>query len=142
MCSLVKVVLFIQEVLSRSVNIIDVLPRLGFVDVVHYLVSSGHVDVTRCDSHNRSLLFTAVMSNKPEMVRYLVARVSCLCCCGSCSYNNYKVSIHVPWALVADTCCYIACCWGLVGVKWACKLCFTVAVAFWNSCVETSMQGR
>ena len=60
--------------------------RLGFADVVHYLVRDGLVDVTRSDSHGRSLLFTAVMHNQSEVVRYLVTRVSCLCCWGSCVY--------------------------------------------------------
>ncbi|KAL8593305.1 hypothetical protein ACOMHN_009958 [Nucella lapillus] len=49
--------------------------RLGFKDVVHYLVSGGYVDVTRHDIHGRSLLFSAVMHNQVDVVHYLVTRV-------------------------------------------------------------------
>lgn len=49
--------------------------RLGFRDVVHYLVSGGYVDVTRHDIHGRSLLFSAVMHNQVDVVHYLVTKV-------------------------------------------------------------------
>ncbi|XP_076446995.1 uncharacterized protein LOC143284211 [Babylonia areolata] len=49
--------------------------RLGFKDVVHYLVSGGYVDATRHDIHGRSLLFSAVMHNQVDVVHYLVTRV-------------------------------------------------------------------
>ncbi|XP_070185699.1 uncharacterized protein [Littorina saxatilis] len=48
--------------------------RLGFPDVVHYLISGGHVDVTKSDVHGRSLLFSAIMHNQPKVVHYLVTR--------------------------------------------------------------------
>lgn len=50
--------------------------RLGFVDVVQYLVKSCQVDVTRSDTQGRSLLFSAVMHNQIEVVRYLATKVN------------------------------------------------------------------
>lgn len=47
---------------------------LGYVDVVHYLIKNGRVDVTRSDSHGRSLLFSTIMLNQPEVVQYLVTK--------------------------------------------------------------------
>lgn len=81
--------------------VIDVFLRLGFSDVMHYLVSCGHVDVTRSDLHGRSLLFSAVMHNQPEVVRYLVTRVGCLCRLG---FLRVQVIVSVPGALVAVAC--------------------------------------
>lgn len=49
--------------------------RLGFHDVVHYFVGSGRMDLTKVDMHGRSLLFSAIMHNQPQIVKYLATRV-------------------------------------------------------------------
>ena len=49
--------------------------RLGFTDVIHYLHVSGTVNLSLVDSHERTLIFTAVMLNKPKVLQYLIGRV-------------------------------------------------------------------
>ena len=50
--------------------------RLGFVDVLHYYMTSNLVSPYFKDSHNRTYLFTAVMHNQPSVLHYLINRVS------------------------------------------------------------------
>ena len=50
--------------------------RLGYVDVVHYYSVSGLVSLTDTDTHQRTTIFTAVMHNQPEVLHYLINRVS------------------------------------------------------------------
>uniref|UniRef100_A0A0B6ZP05 SIPAR domain-containing protein n=1 Tax=Arion vulgaris TaxID=1028688 RepID=A0A0B6ZP05_9EUPU len=47
--------------------------RLGYTDVINYLMTAGHVSPGYSDSHRRSLLFIAVMYNQLESVRYLLS---------------------------------------------------------------------
>lgn len=49
--------------------------RRGFTDVVHYLHIGEYVDLRMIDSHERTLIFTAVMHNQPKVLQYLVSRV-------------------------------------------------------------------
>ncbi|XP_052265497.1 uncharacterized protein LOC127867994 isoform X2 [Dreissena polymorpha] len=49
--------------------------RRGFVDVVHYLHIGKYVDLHMVDSHERTLIFTAVMHNQPKILQYLVLKV-------------------------------------------------------------------
>lgn len=49
--------------------------RLGFQDVLHYLVSNGHADLTKSDTNGRSTLFAAIMHNQPQIVKYLATRI-------------------------------------------------------------------
>ncbi|XP_071107878.1 uncharacterized protein [Haliotis cracherodii] len=49
--------------------------RLGYVDVLHYLLVGGHVKPHHLDSHQRSLIFTAVMHNQEKVLHYLLTRV-------------------------------------------------------------------
>ncbi|BFZ03550.1 hypothetical protein BsWGS_06589 [Bradybaena similaris] len=46
--------------------------RLGYIDVINYYTTKGHVSPLYCDSHQRSLLFTAVMHNQMEVVRHFL----------------------------------------------------------------------
>ena len=53
-----------------------VLPcRNGYIDVINYLLKSNKVSADYCDSHQRSLVFTAVMHNQPDVLSYLVKKV-------------------------------------------------------------------
>ncbi len=49
--------------------------RNGYLDVIHYLVTSGKVRRDALDVHNRSLVFTAVVQNKVEVLEFLVKKV-------------------------------------------------------------------
>jgi len=49
--------------------------RLGYTEVIHYLIVNKHVDPQQPDSHGRSLVFSAVMHNQPDVVKYLIKRV-------------------------------------------------------------------
>ncbi|KAK3091148.1 hypothetical protein FSP39_017513 [Pinctada imbricata] len=49
--------------------------RLGFVDVLHYYLSSNLISPYFKDSHNRTYLFTAVMHNQPSVLHYLINRI-------------------------------------------------------------------
>ncbi|WAQ97063.1 ANK3-like protein [Mya arenaria] len=46
--------------------------RHGYRDVIHYLHVGKYVDLTQVDSHERTLIFTAVMHNQPRVLQYLV----------------------------------------------------------------------
>lgn len=48
----------------------------GYTDVIHFLVISGLVNVQQIDTHERTLIFTAVMHNQPKVLHYLINRVS------------------------------------------------------------------
>ena len=50
--------------------------KLGYTDVIHFLVISGLVNVKLIDSHERTLIFTAVMYNQPKVLQYFINRVS------------------------------------------------------------------
>lgn len=50
--------------------------RLGFVDVVHYYFSEGHIQPHHRDDHGRTFVFSAVMYNQCSVLRYLTNRVS------------------------------------------------------------------
>lgn len=50
--------------------------RLGFIDVIHYLLVNHHVDPSQTDSHRRSLVFSAVMHNQGPVLKYLVTQVN------------------------------------------------------------------
>lgn len=49
--------------------------RLGYSDVVHYYIVSGHINPQQVDSHNRTFIFTAVMHNQLDVLNYLMKRV-------------------------------------------------------------------
>ena len=49
--------------------------REGYVDVVHYLLASGKVNSRGVDDEGRTLIFTAVMHNQPDIVRFLLRKV-------------------------------------------------------------------
>ena len=49
--------------------------RLGYIDVIHFLIVNHHVDPTQSDSHRRSLIFSAVMYQQASVVKYLITRV-------------------------------------------------------------------
>ena len=49
--------------------------KLGYTDVLHFLVISKLVNVHSIDSHERTLMFTAVMHNQPKVLSYLIHRV-------------------------------------------------------------------
>lgn len=49
--------------------------RLGFVDVLHYYITTALVNPHYKDSHNRTYIFTAVMYNQPNILHYLINRV-------------------------------------------------------------------
>jgi hypothetical protein len=49
--------------------------RLGFVDVLHYYITTALVNPHFKDSHNRTYIFTAVMYNQPSILHYLINRV-------------------------------------------------------------------
>ena len=49
--------------------------RLGFVDVLHYYITTALVNPHYKDSHNRTYIFTAVMYNQPSVLHYLINRV-------------------------------------------------------------------
>ena len=49
--------------------------KLGYTDVIHFLVISGLINVQLIDSHERTLIFSAVMHNQPKVLHYLVNRV-------------------------------------------------------------------
>ena len=51
--------------------------RLGFEDVVQYLLETHKVFVDLCDSGNKTLIFHAVTSSQPSVLRYLLSLVSC-----------------------------------------------------------------
>ncbi|XP_041363826.1 uncharacterized protein LOC121379321 [Gigantopelta aegis] len=57
-----------QQRLSQAV-------RLGFVDVVHYLVVRGHVKPHTVDAHNRTVVFIAVMHKQTQILQYFLTRV-------------------------------------------------------------------
>lgn len=50
--------------------------RHGYTDVVHYLNVGQCLDFNMIDSHERTLIFTAVMHNQPKVLHYLITRVS------------------------------------------------------------------
>ncbi|KAK0051744.1 hypothetical protein Bpfe_018751 [Biomphalaria pfeifferi] len=50
--------------------------QFGFIDVVTYLIESGHIKSTYSDSHGKSLLFTAVMCKQPAIVKYFLSLVN------------------------------------------------------------------
>ena len=56
--------------------------RLGYVDVVHYLVVRGHADPHIVDVHDRTAVFTAVMHKQPDILQYFLTRVSFTHCFG------------------------------------------------------------
>lgn len=49
--------------------------RHGYTDVVHYLNIGECLNFRMIDSHERTLIFTAVMHNQPKVLHYLVSRV-------------------------------------------------------------------
>lgn len=49
--------------------------KLGYTDVIHFLVISKLVNVQSIDSHERTLIFTAVMHNQPKVLHYLIHRI-------------------------------------------------------------------
>lgn len=49
--------------------------RHGYTDVVHYLNVGEHLNFKMIDSHERTLIFTAVMHNQAKILHYLVTRV-------------------------------------------------------------------
>lgn len=49
--------------------------RLGFVDVVHYYFTEGHVKPHLIDTHGRTFIFSAVMYNQCNVLHYLISRV-------------------------------------------------------------------
>ena len=52
--------------------------RLGHVDVVHYLLSEGHVNPHYVDNQGRTYVFTAVMHSQNDVLKYLLHTVSIL----------------------------------------------------------------
>lgn len=50
--------------------------RLGYGDVVHYYNVTHHVALSQIDCHGRTTIFTAVMHNQPDVLHYLINRVS------------------------------------------------------------------
>lgn len=48
--------------------------RLGYIDVIHYLLLNGHVSSTYCDSHRKTWAFMAVMHNQPAVLKYLLTK--------------------------------------------------------------------
>lgn len=52
--------------------------RLGFVDVLHYYITTALVNPHYKDSQNRTYIFTAVMYNQPSVLHYLINRVGSL----------------------------------------------------------------
>jgi len=51
--------------------------RLGFEDVVQYLLETHKVSVDLCDIGNKTIIFHAVTSSQPSVLRYLLSLVSC-----------------------------------------------------------------
>ncbi|XP_060064137.1 uncharacterized protein LOC132544543 [Ylistrum balloti] len=49
--------------------------RLGFVDVVHYYFTEGHIKPHYIDTHGRTFIFSAVMYNQCDVLHYLINRV-------------------------------------------------------------------
>ncbi|GFN98418.1 caskin-1 [Plakobranchus ocellatus] len=49
--------------------------RLGYIDVIHYLLLNGHVSSTFSDSHRKTWVFMAVMHNQPAVLKYLLTKV-------------------------------------------------------------------
>ncbi|XP_059174934.1 uncharacterized protein LOC131955031 [Physella acuta] len=48
--------------------------QLGYIDVISYLIKSGHVSMSYTDSQRKSLLFIAVMQNQPDVVKYFLSK--------------------------------------------------------------------
>ena len=80
--------------------------RHGYLDVVHYLLLSGKIRTTFKDPHNRTLLFTAVMSNQPRILKFLLYNVSdesdcplylcnIYCCHHAVSFFTLKKSVQM-----------------------------------------------
>ena len=51
-------------------------PRNKYFDVIHYLVSSGKILRSSVDKHGRTMVFTAVIQNKVEVLEFLLKKVS------------------------------------------------------------------
>jgi hypothetical protein len=51
--------------------------RLGYVDVVQYLLDTNKVSYDVCDSDHRSLLFFAAVSSQPLVIQMLLCQTSC-----------------------------------------------------------------
>lgn len=51
--------------------------RLGFEDVVRYLLETHKVSVDLRDADNKTVLFHAVTSSHTAILRYLLSAVSC-----------------------------------------------------------------
>ena len=49
--------------------------RIDYLDVVRYLLASGKVPAQSQDKHGRTLIFTAVMHNRPELLEFLLKKV-------------------------------------------------------------------
>jgi len=50
--------------------------RLGFEDVVQYLLETHKVSVDLRDTGNKTMIFHAVTSSQPSVLRYLLSQVS------------------------------------------------------------------
>ena len=50
--------------------------RNNYFDVIHYLVTSGKVKRDSVDKHGRTLVFTAVVQNKVEVLKFLLKKVN------------------------------------------------------------------
>ena len=50
--------------------------RFGFEDVVQYLSETHKVSVDLCDTGNKTMIFHAVTSSQPTVLRYLLSLVS------------------------------------------------------------------
>ena len=44
--------------------------------MIHYLVSSGKVQRSSVDRHGRTMVFTAVIQNKVEVLEFLLKKVN------------------------------------------------------------------
>jgi len=49
--------------------------RNDYPDVLHYLITTQKCNVLKKDEHGRTLIFLAVMNEKPKILRYLIKRV-------------------------------------------------------------------
>jgi ankyrin repeat protein len=53
---------------------LEVVFKNDFPDVLHYLITTKKCNVLKRDEHGRTLIFLAVMNEKPKILRYLVKR--------------------------------------------------------------------
>ena len=67
---------------------VKTIERNDLPDVLHYLITTKKCDPHIKDEHNRTLVFLAVMNDKPKILNYLVKRVSFLKSYIYWSYTN------------------------------------------------------